>query len=813
MRGVSRHPVAISVAIALGILAKSNIVGALNEPTHVLVNVAAARYDRFDAMLQQSLGLSLGARSPLRGSDGRLRFVEQWLGEGGAREDDGARFLNHFHDPLQPWDRAGLGAAILRYESSVRWMQRPAESGLNLRIWSWGDARRLYAQALTEPDPLKREQVTADLFRALGQIMHLVVDASTPEHSRNDPHLGGFVERQIFRNPRYGNYEYWVSDQHTLGATPQAIDVSEAQFIALYLSSPLGFDPSILHAPTLDDVASVPIARLIDTTSYRRAGSPNVTLLPASDRPAIGLSEFSNANFFSESSLKDQYPYPVSENLPPSRWATPRGRVRAYFAKWPGDGLAVDPARAECVTDQMAVRIQVPFRCQDENVWRQTAFHMLPRAVGYARGVLDYFFRGSATVTAIEWTRRGIEITVENTGTEPMEGVFEIYARQSPGNAGERRARLATLNGGEVIHLEPGEQWFDEVTVPPDTVPTPAHILVFTGQLGLEQDAVVGQVFTVPYVEVRQTTYDAAISIECARTLVFSNPGPYQKGTTSGIRNEHMRCNWIPSHRIGGTFVTNSATDPGTGRPRPIIDRIEARWLGGRAAGPAPLVVDGVAAPGGTWRRAGNEPDPTSFQILEPIGRDKASLSLLVSYAADRVSGSVDAQLATFGVAISSHSKSMWIDNPKSAPARYLVTSGRSISADIDYNWAFRNWMLLPLFEASTLGGAAIPSDARTSRPFGNVRISEGLAVDVRGYNDAVTDDFEIFTTQQAADDRYAAIEPLLGPHPDGPFFAWEAEIRRVYQPMEREFLRAFVTANLEASRIRLIGQVGGGSQ
>src|SRR6266849_915134 len=36
----------------------------------------------------------------------------------------------------------------------------------------------------------------------------------------------------------------------------------------------------------------------------------------------------------------------------------------------------------------------------DENVWNATAKEMLPRAVGYARGALDYFFRGQLEIRA-----------------------------------------------------------------------------------------------------------------------------------------------------------------------------------------------------------------------------------------------------------------------------------------------------------------------------------------------------------------------------------------------------------------------------
>ena len=95
---------------------------------------------------------------------------------------------------------------------------------------------------------------------------------------------------------------------------------------------------------------------------------------------------------------------------------------------------------------------------------------------------------------------------------------------------------------------------------------------------------------------------------------------------------------------------------------------------------------------------------------------------------------------------------------------------------------------------------------SQSIRAFGSVGFADGLVVDEESYNESATDDFEIFTLRAPADARYAGIE-LLGPHPRGPFFAWRAEVRRVYQPVEREFLRAFVTNNPEPYVVELSGQ------
>jgi hypothetical protein len=349
---------------------------ALNEPTHILVNRAAAGTQAFGTLLQSQLGLLRGVEEPFQN-----RPAIDWIGAGGDAEDASNRFFRHFHDPLKTWQDAGLPL----YDSSVHWMQRDDA----VQGWSWQHTRRAFHAALVTANPTVRDEAWAAAFQGLGQVMHLVVDASVPEHTRGDPHpREGLCRMAGLRC--YGNYEHWVSDQH---ATKLGRDL----FISTYLTNPTSFDRSILQQPTADARAPVPIARLIDTDTYAGA-DPNVTL-----GAAIGIAEISNANFFSEDTADGSYPFPRIDRLEPVRLpARKTGRTRAYFQKGLGDGLRVAPALAECVLHQPSrlLGINQPTfeKCLDENVWAETAWHMLPRAVGYARGVLDYFFRGQLEV-------------------------------------------------------------------------------------------------------------------------------------------------------------------------------------------------------------------------------------------------------------------------------------------------------------------------------------------------------------------------------------------------------------------------------
>lgn len=489
-RSILRYAVVMTIAISL-----SASLQALNISTHGIINIAAADYPGFGEYLRKSLSISAGQLLRRRGDE---LTAAGWLGEGGEREDDGSpltgRFHNHFHNPLKPWAEAGLHA-IRHHPSSARWMQDQSDgAGAN---WAWTDARNFYLRAVTASDARTREEAAADLFRALGQIMHLVVDASVPEHARDDPHPFGDISRRFLQRPEAGNYEYWVSDQHERQR--------EADFIARYLSNPIGFDASLLRMPPPagETVAKVPIARLIDSDRYTAtAPDPNVTL-----NGAIGLAEFANANFFSEDTLHGRFPFPRRELLVASPRVAPKsGNVRVYMAKPPGQGQPTGVALAECASERSVgrwvVSVSPPYPCVDEAVWEETASHMLPRAVGYARGVLDYFFRGRFRLYSVSGGQTAAMLFF-NDSDEPMEGTFEVFE----GSASEHRRRVASTHdfiacssSGE---LEPRQ---GSMTVGPGgacvaqwTTTAAAtlreHVLVFRGRLGLEANAVASRTF------------------------------------------------------------------------------------------------------------------------------------------------------------------------------------------------------------------------------------------------------------------------------------------------------------------------------
>jgi len=463
--------------------------------THRTINEAAAIDSAsLDPFLVHHAGLARGLIEPLKGSQ-----VIQWIGLGGVLEDQfqGSETLGgilrssrHFHNPLLPWDRSGLDIPLLpRFESSVRWAQR-ADQGITGQA-AWADARRAFFEAATGGTDSARQQSYADTFRILGQLMHLVADLAQPAHTRNDMHvLGDDLEKFIDANL-----------QLVTGFSP--------------------FDRSIVQIPTADSIARVPVAHIWDTNRYDGANPPG-----GAASPTFGLAEISNANFFSQETISSLAyadplrPLPAINVLDLFSVATYKtGENRPYRGK-SGNGIRVD----RMVAEGIFFRFLPPFISNfalDDYVLTEYASHLLPRAIGYSAGLLDYFFRGRIEIAPPARFAYGLaEYEPGNTGrftklrfkvrnatpgedTGPGQLVALVQYRASVTGQSLVDHPFAPISSelffaiSEPIDVALGGA-FQELTFDfsqsPIAIPTNAAdvflTVVFKGRLGLEDDAV-----------------------------------------------------------------------------------------------------------------------------------------------------------------------------------------------------------------------------------------------------------------------------------------------------------------------------------
>lgn len=401
------------------------------------------------------------------------------------------RSARHFHTPRLAWDRSGLNLPLIpRFESSVRWAQL-ADQGLTGRA-AWGDARDAFFSAATAFRDTDRQQRYADTFRILGQLMHLVADLAQPAHSRNDSHALG------------DDFEKYMAAPENRG------------LIAGYKT----FDPAIVQVATGDPVARIPIAHIWDANRYDGSNPPG-----EAESATFGLSEISSANFFSPGTISPvafadgTLPLPAVDRLDLAsieRYTT--GENRSYRGK-SGPGLRVQRMVAEGVFYHFLPPFITNFAL-DDLVFRDYATHLLPRAIGYASGLLDYFFRGRIEIAPPSRFAYGLaryepgnagrftslRLKVRNATSGEATGTGQLVAvvqyRSSLGDdllqnpAGDISSEIFLAVSAPIVPATLTDS-FQEIAFDFSESPIPANAadvfltVVYRGPLGLEQDAVV----------------------------------------------------------------------------------------------------------------------------------------------------------------------------------------------------------------------------------------------------------------------------------------------------------------------------------
>jgi len=463
--------------------------------THDAITARAVRTSAIDMILRNDIGISDGIE---QASDGKT--LAEWIRLGSIREDDLPRFLNHFHNPVRTWDAAGFRVpwpflGVQLGFSSILWEQDTTRSG-----WSWWNARSFYLDALTRPQAAGRDERLARTFEALGHVVHLVQDAASPAHTRNDPHIGPGHEDTLAGQTKGFNYETFVRE----------VAVADPAFLDTALT------PRLVSAAwqtiETNPLAPVPVAALIDSDRYD-GSNPAVTT-----EDPIGLAEYANANFLSEDRAfpglnpftRFAYPARTSATIASVPVTLPGGESvnRQYYVKTADGDTGHRLATVGFLRDYQ-VRFQLDAGrfdqkpALDEAVYRDSAGKLLPRAVGYSTALIDYFFRGRLDVGLVDEVDNP-RVVGTNASHEPLDaGTLFVYAEDAAGT----RTLVSNPQGvGLDTPVPPGAPL-------PDVPLTTAHsdarrfVAVYRGGLGNERPAsaapgaVIGKVFAPLRVE------------------------------------------------------------------------------------------------------------------------------------------------------------------------------------------------------------------------------------------------------------------------------------------------------------------------
>jgi len=144
--------------------------------------------------------------------------LKTYLIDGARREDDVPRWMNHFYDPV--YDRGLTDSLLGKWNKSKDWAQNSKEQNkLTYKVPA------TVASTLTALEQKKLNLISSETnftwktaikywlsgdqqksMFTLGHILHLIEDASVPDHTRNDPHPGdspyeNWTEKFNLNNP------------------------------------------------------------------------------------------------------------------------------------------------------------------------------------------------------------------------------------------------------------------------------------------------------------------------------------------------------------------------------------------------------------------------------------------------------------------------------------------------------------------------------------------------------------------------------------------------------------------------------------
>ena len=457
--------------------------GAYDSLTHREIGERAAQstVSSIDRVLKDDLGIPAGIAERFEGqSVPGLRNVQELIGDGSLFEDvPGRRSFNHFHNPLvSPWDDAGLrtfsilGVPLIRGQSSVLWQQNPSQDSTFVLTpipslsgggnWSWQDARRHYLNALTRT---RKEDVTreggqkepgrdtafAETFEALGRLTHLIQDASVPAHVRNDPHPEFSIfgtDLPLISNP--DGYERHISRLRGAARNSPARNLFES-----LVNQPPKRPSFSIFASTGNLQAPVPVARLIDTDMF---GGLNSEVLTNTD---LGIAEYTNGNFLSDDTIVSDFALPRRTGLI-DFFESEDGKFRRYFEKGSEGELVRHFVAESALYEPVNIELGKPM---DEaliltrRVYEDYGEKLLPRAVGYSAGLLDYFFRGKLDVDLVPDPDSSDPTVVRLSGTNGSPdkldgGTLTLYADDPL--TGERRP-VSALDSNFTVVADPGQ--------------------------------------------------------------------------------------------------------------------------------------------------------------------------------------------------------------------------------------------------------------------------------------------------------------------------------------------------------------------
>jgi hypothetical protein len=392
-------------------------VGAYEISTHQTLSKTAALHSVLGDPVQRArLGLmkSIEDNGELfPNSSDTAGTVVQVIQDGAGFEDDFPRSIHHFFNPrtsgalsvdpkdfyfFSPEQKLVGEALIADVNASARtspdWALAATPQISFANTFSFKGAREYFYQGLTNQANATRKQNLGLLFESLGRIIHHIQDMAQPQHVRNDAHL---------------HIADWERD----------CDQKVSFKCDLYrsVSRPSAYE----HWTNRDDVrASLPLAGYAPAYAASGQGVDGLTVFQDAryfwSNAGKGIADFTNRNFLSAGTMQTAPPSTSTSYLMKVS-SLCAGAVPSCEATFdPDDFMAFFPstvddqfrpasmpnpyAAASSIFDpEITTRTGNAIRTVNRFTFAYDHAYLLPRAVGYSAGLINYFFRGDLEIT------------------------------------------------------------------------------------------------------------------------------------------------------------------------------------------------------------------------------------------------------------------------------------------------------------------------------------------------------------------------------------------------------------------------------
>jgi hypothetical protein len=402
---MSRKKLEIWRAIfVLAAMATGNICTAYETSTHAVLSIRATGQSNLSQSLSNIGLFSVDDLLTLKGITGPQTYaVFEWIGIGSILEDNAPRFVNHFYNPL---NGNGLTRVFPPGIPSLTWALLPA--GTLGQDYSYNDARAYLLLGLTSPLEADRQSNLALTFRSLGDTLHLIQDVAQPQHTRNDAH------------PFNAYYEAFTDELRKRGELESSI----------YSPVYPGSDPSKFNKVdnfwhTGDGNSAATVATGIGMADYSNRGFVTTgtnfggTATTIEPDPNFPMPDGSLATIERLPITDPSLAGPVGPTQPLSGelWFIRTPVVDTYN---PLETKTIRTSTYSLYTDALGEIPDPPMRfSQNRFNFIDMQSLLIPRAVGYSAGLINYFFRGQIDVRL---PKDGVYAIVDHTAQSANTG-------------------------------------------------------------------------------------------------------------------------------------------------------------------------------------------------------------------------------------------------------------------------------------------------------------------------------------------------------------------------------------------------------